>query len=103
MKQSSNEESTSPKSRATWSATKLIEVANRHAALTRFLDAAHTGTADLTVGTRANGRGREQQLSVPRAVAKPVIDHALAEARKLEERFNLEPWAAPKGISKTLQ
>jgi hypothetical protein len=77
---------------------QIIEATNRHGILTRFLDAAHTGTADVIVGARASGRGREQQLSVPRAVAQPIVDHAIAEARKIEERFNIEAWVAPKGV-----
>jgi hypothetical protein len=78
---------------------QLIDAGNAHGKLTRFLDAAHTGTADVVVGAKANGRGRAQEHSVPREVAQPIIDHAVEEARKLEVEYGIEPWRAPKGVA----
>lgn len=70
----------------------------RHDQLTRFLNNAHSGTADVTVSARNMGKGRAAEASVPRAVAQPVIDYAIEEVRKLEAEFGIRPWAAPKAV-----
>jgi len=78
---------------------QLIDASNAHEKLTRFLDAAHTGTADVVISAKANGRGRAQEHSVPRDVARPIVDHAVEQARKLEAEYGIHPWVAPKGAA----
>ena len=78
---------------------QLQQAAVEHGRLAAFLSNAHAGTADLIVGARANGKGREAQVGVTQAVAKPVIDWAIDQIRKIEAEFGVEPWVAPKGVA----
>lgn len=70
---------------------------DEHGKLTRFLDAAHTGTADLTLSARADGKGREQPISVTRSACDTLISGAIKRARDLEAKFPIDAWVAPKG------
>lgn len=78
---------------------QLQHAATEHGRLAAFLDNAHTGTADLTVGARAWGRGPEAQVSVPRAAAGPVVDWAIDAIRRIEVEFGVEPWRAPGAVA----
>lgn len=77
---------------------QIIEAGSTHKRLAAFLDAAHSGTGDLTVSARAMGKGRPQELGVPLAVAQPVIEWAKGEAKKIEVEFGITPWAPPKAV-----
>ena len=77
---------------------QIIEAGNRHTRLTAFLDVAYTGTADMTVGARPMGKGREQQISVPRDAGQAVVDWAIDQVRKLEVEFGINAWKAPKAV-----
>lgn len=79
-------------------AEQIINAANRHSTLSRFLDAAHSGTADMIVGAKAMGKGREQQVSVPQGVMQPVVEWAISEAKKIEVEFGVTPWNPPKAV-----
>lgn len=78
---------------------QLIDAGQSHAKLRQFLDAAHRGTSDLVLQCPTGTGRRMAEHSVTRAEAKPLIEQAVAEARTLEKRFNLEPWVAPKGVA----
>lgn len=76
------------------------ETAQReHQSITQFLDAAHSGTADLLVGARAGGKGREHQVSVPKGECAAIIEARIERARTLEKKYPITPWVAPKGVA----
>ena len=77
---------------------QISDAMGKQARLVAFVDATHKGTADLVISAPTGRNNRFAEHSVPRELARPLIQHALDELRALEEEFNFEPWQAPKGV-----